>query len=190
MSRDTNTICKSDNKYTQGLLGLIVFGIITFGVYIFVWFYKLGNRLRDNARKYGLLIKDGGETLLIWFLICPLFCGMLNYMTLISKADGFWIIIAYLISWTSSYIGWHVIIKNINALADEYNKKLSPVTTINNQGVALVDNQIREQLPNRPIINEQTAPLRKGVDEKYCTTCGDLIRTNNTFCPHCGARQN
>jgi len=190
VSRDTNTICESDGKHTQGLLGLIVFGIITIGIYPIVCVYQLGNRLRNNAQKYNITIKDGGGTLLLWFVLYPLFFNVITYIFTISEAEIFWIIITYIFIIISPFIGWHVIIKNINALADEYNKKQPSDLVKNKQEVALVDNYDREPLPARPIRSEPTTSLRKGTDEKYCVNCGAPIKITNTFCSHCGARQN
>ena len=99
LAKDVNLICEGDGKKTAGLLKYLLLGIITFGIYDFIWVYMLGDRLQDNAQKYNITIKESGETVLLWFLL------------------GSFIIIG-------PFIALHIIIKNVNALADEYNKNL------------------------------------------------------------------
>jgi hypothetical protein len=75
--------------------------MITFGIYNLAWLYMLGDRLQDNAPKYNLSFKESGGTVLLWYIL------------------GSFIIIG-------PFIALHIIIKNTNALADEYNKKIGP----------------------------------------------------------------
>ena len=100
LSQDVNTVCEGDGKKTSGLLKYLLFGIITFGIYNLVWLYMLGDRLQDNASKYNLSFKESGGTILLWYLL------------------GSFIIIG-------PFIALHIIIKNTNALAEEFNKKTS-----------------------------------------------------------------
>ncbi|MDR0585116.1 MAG: DUF4234 domain-containing protein [Treponema sp.] len=100
LAKDVNVICEGDGKKTGGLLKYLLLGIITFGIYDFVWLYMLGDRLQDNAPRYGLNIKESGGAVLLWYLL------------------GAFIIVG-------PFIALHIIIKNTNALADEYNKKHS-----------------------------------------------------------------
>ena len=101
LAKDVNKICEGDGKKTGGLLKLILLGMITFGIYCIVWIYMLGDRLQDNGPKYNITIKESGGTVLLWYLL------------------GSFIIVG-------PFIAYYIIIKNTNALADEYNKKLSP----------------------------------------------------------------
>lgn len=32
-------------------------------------------------------------------------------------------------------------------------------------------------------------PVQKGIDEKFCTECGGIIRAKAEICPKCGVRQ-
>ncbi len=100
LAKDVNTICDGDGKQTSGLLKYILLGLITFGIYNLVWVYMLGDRLQDNAQKYNINIKESGGTVLLWLIL------------------GSLIIIG-------PFIALHIIIKNTNALAEEYNKKIS-----------------------------------------------------------------
>jgi hypothetical protein len=100
LAKDVNAICKGDGKKTGGLLKFLLLGIITFGIYILIWLYMLGDRLQDNGPKYNLTIKESGATVLLWYVL------------------GSFIIVG-------PFIAFHIIIKNTNVLADEYNKKTS-----------------------------------------------------------------
>jgi hypothetical protein len=100
LAKDVNLICAGDGKKTSGLLKYILFGIITFGIYYLIWTYMLGDRIQDSGPKYNIKIKESGGIILLWMVL------------------GSFIIIG-------PFIGLFIIIKNVNALADEYNKKLS-----------------------------------------------------------------
>ncbi|GHV10663.1 hypothetical protein FACS189491_00610 [Spirochaetia bacterium] len=100
LARDVNSICDGDGKKTGGLLKYLLLGIITFGIYDFVWLYMLGDRLQDNAQKYGLSFKESGGAVLLWYLL------------------GSIIIVG-------PFIAMYIIIKNTNALAEEFNKKIT-----------------------------------------------------------------
>ena len=98
VARDVNKICAGDGQSTAGLLKLFLLSLITFGIYSLVWQFKLGDRLQDNGTKYGITIKEGGSTILLWTLL------------------GSFIVVG-------PYVAIYIIVKNINALAEEYNKK-------------------------------------------------------------------
>jgi hypothetical protein len=101
LARDMNTLCAGDGKKTRGLLALLLLGLITFGIYGWVWYFMLGDRLQDNAGRYGLSFKEGGGAVLLWMLL------------------GSFIIVG-------PFVGLYIIIKNINALADAYNRNGAP----------------------------------------------------------------
>ncbi|MDR0623461.1 MAG: DUF4234 domain-containing protein [Treponema sp.] len=98
LAKDMNTICDGDGKKTGGLLKCFFLGLITFGIYNWVWLFMLGDRLQDNASRYGLTFKESGTAVLLWALL------------------GSVIIVG-------PFISLHIVIKNINSLAGEYNKK-------------------------------------------------------------------
>ncbi|MDR1106813.1 MAG: DUF4234 domain-containing protein [Treponema sp.] len=98
LAKDVNSICEGDGKKTGGFLKYFFLGIITFGIYDLVWLFMLGDRLQDNAQRYGLAFKESGGTVLLWYIL------------------GSFIIVG-------PFIAFYIIIKNVNALADEYNKK-------------------------------------------------------------------
>ena len=101
LAKDVNVICEGDGKKTSGLLKFFLLSLITIGIYSIVWVYMLGDRLQDNAQKYNLTFKESGGIITIWLLL------------------GTFIIVG-------PFIALHIIIKNTNALAEEYNKKLAP----------------------------------------------------------------
>lgn len=100
MAKDVNAICEGDGNSTSGLLKFILLSIITLGIYALFWMYALGDRLRDNGKKYDLNIQEGGSTVILWMIL------------------GSMIIVG-------PFIALHIIIKNTNALAEAYNKKIS-----------------------------------------------------------------
>jgi heme/copper-type cytochrome/quinol oxidase subunit 2 len=101
LAKDVNTMCEGDGKKTSGLLLFFLFGLITFGIYCWVWYFMLGDRLQDNAPRYGLSFKEGGGTILLWMLL------------------GAFIIVG-------PFISMYIITKNINTLAIAYNADSQP----------------------------------------------------------------
>ena len=98
MIQDVNTVCDGDGEHTRGLLGLILLSLVTCGIYSFYWYYCLGNRLANNASRYGMSFQENGTTVLLWVVIGSLLCGL-----------G---------TWVATYI----IIKNCNQLCAAYNR--------------------------------------------------------------------
>ncbi len=98
LARDVNIMCKDDGQNTGGLLAYILLNIITCGFYSLYWMYSLGNRLASNAPRYGLSFQENGTTVLLWYLVGLLACGI------------------------GPYVAMHLLIKNTNALATAYNR--------------------------------------------------------------------
>ena len=99
--RDVNVACDGDGRHTPGLLEFILFGILTCGIYDLYWFYSVGNRLADNAPRYGLRFQENGTTLLLWMLIGSLLCFI------------------------GSYVGIYFLLNNVNAICNAYNQQRS-----------------------------------------------------------------
>lgn len=97
--RDVNVACDGDGRHTPGLLEFILFGILTCGIYDLYWFYSVGNRLADNAPRYGLHFQENGTTLLLWMLIGSLLCFI------------------------GSYVGIYFLLNNVNAICNAYNQQ-------------------------------------------------------------------
>ncbi|GHU95935.1 hypothetical protein FACS189479_09630 [Spirochaetia bacterium] len=98
LAKDVNTLCADDGKKTSGLVKFLLLSAITLGIYGCVWWYMLGDRLHDNAPRYNLQVKESGGTILLWMIAGSLIA-------------------------VGPFIAMHIVIKNTNALADEYNKK-------------------------------------------------------------------
>ena len=65
LARDVNAVCAGDGKSTAGLIKLILLSMITCGFYGIYWYYSLGNRLAENAPRYGLNFQENGTTVLL-----------------------------------------------------------------------------------------------------------------------------
>lgn len=99
IARDVNVMCREDGEKTGGLLAFILLNFVTCGFYGLYWEYKLGNRLAANAPRYGINFQENGTTVLLWYLVGLLLCGL-----------GPW-------------VAMHILIKNTNALAAAYNAR-------------------------------------------------------------------
>jgi len=97
LAKDVNVVCYGDGKETAGLVKLILLSLVTCGIYSFFWYYSLGDRLQQNAPRYGLNFTESGTTILLWLLVGCLLAGI------------------------GGYIAMYFIIKNTNALCVEYN---------------------------------------------------------------------
>lgn len=74
--QDVNTACKGDGDDTPGLLMFYLLTIVTCGIYSYVWYYKLANRLSNNATRYGLRFTDTGGSILLWMILGSFLCGI------------------------------------------------------------------------------------------------------------------
>lgn len=97
MSLDANTVCTGDGKKTPGLVQFILLSVITCGFYNIYWEYTLGNRLAENAPRYGTQFQENGSSVLMWRIFGALLCGL------------------------GAFVAVHILIKNMNVLAHLYN---------------------------------------------------------------------
>lgn len=98
MARDVNIACEGDGKKTGGLIAFILLSYITCGFYALYWYYSLGNRLAANAPRYGMNFQENGTTVLLWYLVGLLLCGI------------------------GPYVAMHYLIKNTNSICSAYNQ--------------------------------------------------------------------
>lgn len=98
MARDVNVVCEGDGKSTPGLLPFILLSFVTCGFYALYWYYSLGNRLAANAPRYQLNFQENGTTILLWYLVGALLCGI------------------------GPYVAMHFLIRNTNSLCAAYNQ--------------------------------------------------------------------
>lgn len=97
-SDDMNRICQGDGKITQNYIIVILLSFITCGIYYWIWLYGMGNRLSENAPRYGVNFQENGTTVLLWMILGSLLCGI------------------------GSFVAMHILIKNMNELGDRYNQ--------------------------------------------------------------------
>ncbi len=98
IAQDANVVCADDGKKTSGLAAFILLSIVTCGIYAWIWYYSLGNRLSENAPRYGLNFSENGTTVLMWMIFGSFLCGI------------------------GPFIAMHFLINNMNALAHAYNE--------------------------------------------------------------------
>lgn len=96
LSKDMNVMCAGDGNNTSGLLKFILLSIITCGIYGIIWYYGVGNRLAENAPRYGLNFTENGTSVLLWMIFGSLLCGI------------------------GPLIGLNIIMKNANKIANAY----------------------------------------------------------------------
>jgi len=101
LARDINEMCKEDGKKTSGLLMFALLSMITFSIYYFVWLFKVGSRLRDNADRFNITINEGGGTILLWSTLGSILFGI------------------------GPFIAMFIIFKNTNRMIAAYNEKLA-----------------------------------------------------------------
>lgn len=100
LAQDVNIMCDGDGKETGGLFKFILLSFITCGIYAWFWYYAIGNRLAENAPRYNLSFQENGTTVLLWMIFGALLCGI------------------------GPFVAMHILIKNTNAIALEYNEKV------------------------------------------------------------------
>lgn len=98
MSEDVNLACEGDGSYTSGFVPFLILSYVTLFIYVFFWCYKLGNRLHDNASRYGLQFKDTGSSILLW--------GTAGILLLL----------------IGPFVAMYKLIRNTNQLCKAYNK--------------------------------------------------------------------
>lgn len=64
IGRDIDTICNGDEESEVSYIVAWLLGLITGGLYLEYWWYKQANRLKYNAGRYGLKIRESGLSLL------------------------------------------------------------------------------------------------------------------------------
>ena len=99
--QDVNVTCAGDGKVTKGILEYILFGILTCGIYDYVWLYNLGNRIQNNAPRYGMRFDESGTSIILWWILGAWLCGI------------------------GPFYAMHLIIKNTNALNAAYNNMIA-----------------------------------------------------------------
>lgn len=69
MSKEINEVCEGDGRDTMNYIFAFLLGIVTFGIFTLIWFYKAMERLKDNGYRYGITVKHSGSEYLLWTLL-------------------------------------------------------------------------------------------------------------------------
>lgn len=69
MAKDMNEMCEGDGKNTAGVAKLFILEFLTLGIYQYIWYYQIGERIYNNADRYGVTINESGKTIIVWMLL-------------------------------------------------------------------------------------------------------------------------
>lgn len=92
LSMDINSVCEGDGQETTSFVLALALSMVTFGLYYLYWIYKLSQRLRVNAPRYGFKMLETGKEIAVLSLL------------------------------SFNYIAAWELIKNMNRVAREYNQ--------------------------------------------------------------------
>jgi len=67
--QDVNKVCAGDGQEDMNFITMILLSAVTCGIYGMYWYYCLGNRLQNNAARYGLTFQENGTTFLLWMIL-------------------------------------------------------------------------------------------------------------------------
>ena len=80
MINDMNIACgykeKDDSNRSPHFLIRALLSLVTLSIYMWVWFYKQGNRLKNVGEEYGVKIDEKGSTYILWMLFGSLLFGV------------------------------------------------------------------------------------------------------------------
>ena len=65
LSVDVNSVCKGDGLESDNYVIAMVLSALTFGIYGWYWLYKLGQRMRANAPRYGFKMLETGKEIVV-----------------------------------------------------------------------------------------------------------------------------
>ena len=98
VARDMNEAI-DDGEKTPGLGIYLLLSILTCGLYSLYWEYKLGNRLANAGPQYGVAIPENGTSILLWRILGGFIC------------------------YFGTFVGVHILIKNVNLICAAYNRQ-------------------------------------------------------------------
>lgn len=174
MSREIEAICKGDNQSPHfGYVATVFLSLIpVFGpIYYTYWWYQQANRLKMNAGRYGIKVKESGTeiflmrtvleapmiggtivelvaTLLLPVLITALFTWIHPVMGVIF---GIVFVLVYLIFRNELTLGANIsnyyVMKNLNRFADVYRNGAQPYDPMGYDYYPSVENKYPNYLP-------------------------------------------
>ena len=71
-TEDLNRICDGDDNDSANYLLVLLLNIFSLSVYLWVWNYKMAERMYQIAPSYGKQFKHGGLFVLIWRFFLPI----------------------------------------------------------------------------------------------------------------------
>lgn len=76
MMKDINVMCESDGEELMNYILALLLGMITFGIYLIYYYYRVQTRLHENSRRFNVEISESGGTFLLWYLAGSLLFGL------------------------------------------------------------------------------------------------------------------
>ena len=100
IGRDLNTIASThDNRTSMNYVGVILLGLITFGIVPLVWYHRVSNRVGNELKRRGFDYPFNFETFWLW--------GVLGALIIVGP-----------------YIYVYKLLTAMNMLSEDYNKNL------------------------------------------------------------------
>lgn len=100
VTNEINIMCEEDGEHLMPFIVAILLGIVTFGIFLIYYFYRMQTRLHENAGRYNVNISESGGSIILWWLILFIIAGL------------------------GPYISMAIILRSFNKLARGYNKTL------------------------------------------------------------------
>jgi len=97
MVKSVNTACAGDGDDLMDFWLALLLTMVTGGIFAYYYYYKIGQKLYNNAGRYGLYFQENGNTILLWMLLGMVSCGI------------------------CSLIGMYYLLRNTNQLCAAYN---------------------------------------------------------------------
>lgn len=179
VARDVDKMNPETEAQAKSPVTYVLLRFVTCGIYGYYWRYRVGNRLAENAPKYGLTFTETGTTILLWDVIGLLLCGL------------------------GPFFAANILIKNSNAMAAVHNSgvvgggyataggQVSPAgaqqaVPINVQTAVAPTPQLEATRSDSPAQSDAGATANRDRTAKFCTSCGASIRPGCSFCTKCG----
>ena len=158
---DVNKVCKDDGDDTLNFILMALLSSITFGIYYFFWVYKLGNRLKFNGERYGIILEKDGNSLVLWSTFGCLLFGM------------------------GPFIASYHMIHNLNKVAAEYNKiKIYPLPSYKK----IKTPEYHDPAPAPKKEPDIIATKISSPTDLFCENCGEALTDTMLYCMNCGEK--
>lgn len=88
LSMDVNAVCEGDGVQSASYTVAAILSFLTLGIYNLFWLYRLAQRVKVNAPRYGFKIVEGGKDIVVLNVLSFGFAGayeMIKNMNRIAK---------------------------------------------------------------------------------------------------------